>query len=77
MTVQIPELRIVDDELWHAVRARRSSAGNGARRSEARDAVQSTPPTPRLSRSLLSGMAVCTTCGGPIAIAGSTRSGPC
>ena len=65
--VERPELRIVNDDLWNAAQARRrvhqrqSTAMVGARKSEA----------------LLSGLATCTTCSGPIIIAGSHKHDRC
>ncbi len=54
--VEVPELRIVDDDLWFAVQARftRREGGNKQRG--------------RLPRHLLSGIGRCAQCGGPIIV---------
>ena len=65
--VELPECRIVSDELWEAAHAaldRRASVFVPQIRalSEAEPIPQLTPPSPYL----LSGLARCTSCGGPI-----------
>ncbi len=63
---EVPELRIVSDELWTAVQQRRRPAARG------RAAV-----TGCLSSSLLSGFATCALCDGPLTIAGSRKRDHC
>jgi len=65
--VEVPECRIVSDELWdaaHAALDRRASVFVPQIRAvnEAEPSPQLTPPSPYL----LSGLARCTSCGGPI-----------
>ena len=59
---EVPELRIVDDDLWHAVKSRQSRLT--ARRGGAK----------RPSR-LLSGLLQCGQCGGPMSIVSQDRYG--
>jgi hypothetical protein len=65
--VPTPELRIVDEDLWNAAQARR------------REHRQHTaaPVGAHVSEALLAGLATCTSCGGPIVIAGSHKRHRC
>lgn len=63
-TVDVPHLRIVDDELWQAVKARQESI----RLEQPRGAVRGQRP-----RYLLSGLAKCGVCGGGFTIAAHGR----
>ncbi|MDE2012461.1 MAG: recombinase family protein, partial [Alphaproteobacteria bacterium] len=72
---EVPELRIVDDELWQAVKARQDELG--ARYANAITAVRAAHAN-RLNlthrpRSLLSGLLVCGCCGGPYSLRGQDR----
>jgi DNA invertase Pin-like site-specific DNA recombinase/ribosomal protein L34E len=55
-SIEVPELRIVDDALWAAV----------ASRSEARERLTTTPRRGLRARYFLSGLARCAECGGPM-----------
>ena len=57
VTVEVPQLRIIPDELWERVQARKASYGT--RR----------PETARRPKRLLSGLLVCGECGGSFTIA--------
>jgi len=75
ITTDVPELRIVDDKLWQAVKARQGElAVKYANVIEATRAAHAN----RLNgthrpRSLLSGLLVCGCCGGPYALRGQGR----
>ena len=75
ITTEVPELRIVDDELWQAAKARQHElAVKYANVIAATRAAH----TNRLNgthrpRSLLSGLLVCGCCGGPYALRGQDR----
>jgi len=56
------DLRIVSEDLWTAAQARRPRASNGRDYRTTRRGV---------SPSLLSGLSMCTACGGPIVVTGS------
>jgi site-specific DNA recombinase len=60
--VEVPELRIVDDDLWFAVQARFTRREGGAKHRG------------RLPRHLLSGIGRCAECGGPIIVMRSDAS---
>ncbi len=77
VVVEVPELRIVTESLWTAAQERRARRTTPKSSATSRRSQRMKPPAPRASKSLLSGLATCTQCGGPIAIAGSRRSGPC
>ncbi|GGM00385.1 resolvase [Pseudooceanicola nanhaiensis] len=64
--VEVPHLRIVDEELWQAVKARQ----DGQRRTLSKGA----PSTLRRKRYLLSGLVRCGRCGGNMTVAGSGKS---
>ncbi|UWQ60411.1 recombinase family protein [Leisingera caerulea] len=67
ITTEVPELRIVDDSLWEAVKARQGQI-------EAEPRVQAMKATrfweKRRKLHLLTGLAFCGSCGGPLAAAG-------
>ncbi|UWQ78701.1 recombinase family protein [Leisingera sp. S132] len=67
ITTEVPELRIVDDSLWEAVKARQGKI-------EAEPRVQAMKATrfweKRRKLHLLTGIAFCGSCGGPLAAAG-------
>jgi site-specific DNA recombinase len=77
ITTDVPELRIVDDALWQAVKARQGelavtyanviTATRAARANRLNGAHR--------PRSLLSGLLVCGCCGGPYALRGQDRYG--
>ena len=64
VTVEVPALRILEDGLFDAVRARRLNAGTEHSRRRPK------------SKRLLSGLLRCGTCGSGMSLAGSDRSGP-
>lgn len=66
MTIERPELRIIDAELWTAVRARLSAVH---RKYTKQDPAEKTP-SPRRCSYLLSGILVCDECGFPLTIYG-------
>lgn len=78
-TAEVPELRIVSDELWQAVKARQAALRDqyantiaaGRERASRNAALNSThrPRTP------LSGLLDCGHCGSPYVVAGGTRYG--
>ena len=76
VTVNVPELRIVSEELWAAAQARRRQHER-TREYPIDLAPSSVLPTPRASASLLSGLAVCTICSGPITMSGSGKRTQC
>ena len=75
VSVSVPELRILSDTLWAAAEARRRQYDRAQHQSST-PAPSMAPPAPRASASLLSGLAVCAMCGGPIAMSGSGKSVP-
>ncbi|CAM4049166.1 recombinase family protein [Paracoccus yeei] len=73
----VPELRIVDEDLWQAVKARQ--ADNSARYAKVAEGVRAHHKKNRLNgthrpKTLLSGLIFCGCCGGPFSIRGSDRS---
>ena len=73
---EIPELRIVDDRLWHAVRKRQTEIAE--KYENVTEAVRKHHKKNRLSgkrrpQSLLSGLIVCGCCGGPYSLRGGGR----
>ncbi len=77
IVTEVPELRIVDDELWQAVKDRQGELTE--KYAAVIDAVQTTN-TNRLNRAhrprhLLSGLLECGVCGGPCAMRGQDRYG--
>ena len=72
----MPELRIVDDALWHAVRARQGEIAE--KYVNVTEAVREHHKANRLNgarraKSLLSGLIFCGCCGGPYSLRGSSR----
>ena len=67
----MPELRIVDDELWQAVKARQDALRFTRGRDEAGNALNRA----HRRRFLLSGLLVCGVCGGGYTIMGKDRYG--
>lgn len=61
VAVDVPDLRIVDDDLWELAQSRRGAA------------PQRGPRAYPVSQSLLSGIGSCALCSGPIVISGSTK----
>src|SRR5581483_3839283 len=71
VTTEVPELRIIDDELWQAVKARQKEIEE--RHAPAIEAVRAAHKRDRLRRAqrpryLLSGLLFCGCCGGPVAL---------
>src|SRR5690606_34905157 len=67
----VPELRIVDDELWQSVRARQgeiaekyANVTEAVRKHHTNNRLNST----RRPKSLLSGLVFCGSCGGPYSL---------
>ena len=78
---EVPELRIIEDTLWQAVKARQSiltvehaAVIAAVRASHAARTANPLNATHR-PRSLLSGLLVCGCCGGPFALRGQDRYG--
>ena len=72
----VPELRIVDDELWQAVKARQ--AATSAKYANVAEGIRKHHKKNRLNgthrpKTLLSGLVFCGCCGGPYSIRGSDR----
>jgi site-specific DNA recombinase len=72
----VPELRIVDDELWQAVRARQDEIAD--KFANVTEAVRAHHQKNRLNstrrpKSLLSGLVFCGCCGGPYSLRGADR----
>ncbi|PRA84988.1 recombinase family protein [Ochrobactrum sp. MYb29] len=72
----VPELRIVDDELWQSVRARQGEIAE--KYINVTEAVQKHHKKNRLNgtrrpKSLLSGLVFCGCCGGPYSLRGADR----
>ena len=72
----VPDLRIVDDELWQAARARQADIAKtfanvtaGVREHHRKNSLNGA----RRPRSLLSGLITCGCCGGPYALRGADR----
>jgi len=72
----VPELRIVDDELWQAVKARQAvisaryaNVGKGIRKHHRKNRLNGT----HRPKTLLSGLIFCGCCGGPFSLRGSDR----
>ena len=77
ITTEVPALRIIDDELWHAAKARQGELATkytnvitATRAAHANRLNRTHRP-----RSLLSGLLVCGCCGGPYALRGQDRYG--
>ena len=76
IVVEAPDLRIVDDALWQAVRARQSEIAE--QYVSVTEAVRKHHNANRLTgarrpRSLLSGLIFCGCCGGPFSLRGADR----
>ncbi|MGK9171592.1 recombinase family protein [Inquilinus limosus] len=72
ITSEVPELRIVDDALWHAVKTRQQAIL--ASQANAVSALQANRLNPmRRAKTLLSGLLTCCVCGGPYALHGRDR----
>ncbi len=70
LLASVPELRIVEDDLWDAVQ-RRQAGLQKPKTSEVGDArTNPSPGMPRRPRYLLSGLMFCGCCGGKLTIAG-------
>ena len=72
----VPELRIVDDELWHSVRVRQGEIAE--KFANVTEAVRKHHKNNRLNgtrrpKSLLSGLVLCGCCGGPYSLRGADR----
>ena len=72
----VPDLRIVDDELWQAVKARQAvtsakyaNVAEGVRKHHKKNRLNGT----HRPKTLLSGLVFCGCCGGPFSIRGSDR----
>ncbi|WP_076650184.1 recombinase family protein [Pontibaca methylaminivorans] len=72
----VPDLRIVDDELWQAVKARQAvtsakyaNVAEGVRKHHKKNRLNGT----HRPKTLLSGLIFCGCCGGPFSIRGSDR----
>ena len=72
----VPELRIVDDELWHSVRVRQGEIAEkfanlteAVRKHHKKNRLNGT----RRPKSLLSGLVFCGCCGGPYSLRGADR----
>ncbi|MFN3225838.1 MAG: recombinase family protein [Hyphomicrobiales bacterium] len=73
---EVPELRIIDDDLWRAVKARQAVIAE--KYANVTDAVREHHRTNQLNgkrrpKSLLSGLIVCGCCGGPYSLRGASR----
>ena len=66
LRVDLPEIRIIGEELWTAVQERRRNRTPAAGLSLS-----------HTSASLFSGLAVCASCGGPFTISGSRKRQRC
>ncbi len=76
IVTDVPELRIVDDELWQAVRARQDEIAD--KFANVTEAVRAHHQKNRLNgarrpKSLLSGLVFCGCCGGPYSLRGADR----
>ena len=69
--VAVPDLRIVDDDLWDRVRQRQTQLAFAVRRDDAGNALNRA----HRRKFLLSGLLVCGCCGGGYTIVGSERYG--
>jgi DNA invertase Pin-like site-specific DNA recombinase len=75
ITTEVPELRILDDDLWQAVKARQTSLRIDYARSMDSADVGEELRMKRRPKSLLSGLLVCGTCNGPVSLRGQDRFG--
>ncbi|CAN7638896.1 recombinase family protein [Mesorhizobium sp. LjNodule214] len=76
IVTEVPELRIVDDQLWQAVRVRQSEIAE--RYANVTEAVREHHRKNKLNsahrpKSLLSGLIFCGCCGGPFSLRGAGR----
>lgn len=73
-TVEVPELRIVDQELWDAVKARQAAQTRRTAKIKATDRNRlSSSQTLRRRKYLLSGLLHCGLCGSRMTVAGSGK----
>ncbi len=68
---EVPELRIIDDELWERVRARRTSLATEVARTDTTNRLNGS----HRRRFLLSGLLTCGCCGGGYTVVGLDRYG--
>jgi len=75
VTTEVPELRIIDDALWQAVKARQAELGaiHANAIAATRAAFANRLNGTHRPRSLLSGLLFCGCCGGPYALRGGDR----
>jgi site-specific DNA recombinase len=71
MVTEVPELRIIDDELWHRVKARQAVVHTEMRRDEDGNALCRA----HRHQHLLSGLLVCGVCGSPFVVQDYYRYG--
>ena len=76
VVTEVPELRIIDDELWESAKERQSDIAE--KYANAIEAVREHHRTNKLNtarrpKSLLSGLAFCGCCGGPYSLRGAGR----
>lgn len=76
LVTEVPELRIVDDELWQAVRARQGEIAE--KYANVTEAIREHHKKNQLNaarrpKSLLSGLIFCGVCGGPYSLRGADR----
>ncbi|EQB12151.1 hypothetical protein L284_15595, partial [Novosphingobium lindaniclasticum LE124] len=75
ITTDVPELRILDDDLWQAVKARQTSLRIDYASSMDSANVGAELQMKRRPKSLLSGLLVCGICNGPVSLRGQDRFG--
>ena len=73
--VEVPELRIIDDDLWQAVKGRQAALASAysERVKASRNAIAQALNATHRPRTLLSGLLVCGCCGGSYARRGQDR----
>ncbi|WP_264181309.1 recombinase family protein, partial [Leisingera sp. McT4-56] len=73
-TAEVPELRIIDQDLWNEVKARQAALSKRSAKIKASDRNKlSAGQTLRRRKYLLSGLLHCGLCGGKITVAGSGK----